>query len=284
MPSTFRVSPAVTMRTAWPRSTKRRANSYERVPPTPSRVTKNWWRYRICTRFGPAPGGARCAAMVSGTVASGEPRDGRRGGCAAPRDRLAAARGGRAGDQAREPRPGFLQAAARRPSRRAVRAVEAAHDGPRRAIDGRRHLRDPGRPAHHARRPPPAALLTRRAAEPRERPEGRVGARRPAPDRAGAGGPLHRPPAAPPRGEAGHHGVGADQRPHLAAVAGADRAGRLVRGAPVAEARPAHPAAHRADAGHGPWALQRGPEAGLVATARGARRTLWRRGRCRRPT
>ena len=42
MPSTaVRPSPAVTIRTAWPRSTKRRANSYERVPPPPARVMKN---------------------------------------------------------------------------------------------------------------------------------------------------------------------------------------------------------------------------------------------------
>src|ERR671914_220129 len=40
---------AVTMRTSCPSATKRRANSYDRVPPTPARVTKNWSRYRIRT-------------------------------------------------------------------------------------------------------------------------------------------------------------------------------------------------------------------------------------------
>ena len=78
--------------------------------------------------------------------------------------------------------------------------------------------------------------------------QGRDGDRGPAADRPGAGGPLHRPPAAPARGQARHHRLGAGQRPHVAALAGADRAGRLVRGAPLAAPRPAHPRPHGADA------------------------------------
>ncbi len=41
-------------------------------------------------------------------------------------------------------------------------------------------------------------------------------------------------PAPAARGQAGHHGLGADQRPRVAAVARADRAGHLVRRPPHA--------------------------------------------------
>ena len=56
----------------------------------------------------------------------------------------------------------------------------------------------------------------------------------PRPTDPGPGRPVHRPPARPPRGQAGHHGLGADQRPHVAAVGRADRARPLVRRAPHA--------------------------------------------------
>ncbi len=62
--------------------------------------------------------------------------------------------------------------------RRSVRALEAAHDGPGRGDHGRRHLRARGRPAHHAHRPAAAPLLARRAAQPRQRAQGRDGDRR----------------------------------------------------------------------------------------------------------
>src|SRR5439155_9306787 len=68
--------------------------------------------------------------------------------------------------------------------------------------------------------------------------------------RAAADAPLpgrevHRAAAATARGAAGHHRVGAGAGPRGAAVGGADRARRLVCGAPLAWARPADP---RADA------------------------------------
>ena len=94
-----------------------------------------------------------------------------------------------------------------------------------------------------------------------------------------------RAPAPPARGQAGHHRLGAGQRPHVTAVAGADRAGRLVRGAPLAAARPAHPGAHGADAGHGPRAVLGRPEAGLVSVSAPAGSPAGRAPvRVRRPT
>ena len=61
----------------------------------------------------------------------------------------------------------------------------------------------------------------------------------------------------------GHHGLGAGQRAHVALVARADRARRLVRGPPLARPGPAHPRPHRQAAGHAAGALQLRSEAGL---------------------
>ena len=58
----------------------------------------------------------------------------------------------------------------------------------------------------------------------------------------------------------------------LAALAGADRAGRLVRGQPLARARPAHPAPHGAAAADRPRALLGHAAAGLGVRATGAPR------------
>ena len=90
-------------------------------------------------------------------------------------------------------------------------------------------------------------------------------------------------------------GLGPGQRAHVTAVARADRAGRLVRGAPLAAAGPAHPGPHGADAGDGPRAVlgteqgcrqpagaQR-PPCGCVS-ARAACASPSSRGPCRRPT
>src|SRR4029077_5898188 len=49
-------------------------------------------------------------------------------------------------------------------------------------------------PAHHARRRDPAALLDRRAAQPRQRPARRDGDHRASPDHPGAGRAVHRAP------------------------------------------------------------------------------------------
>ena len=100
------------------------------------------------------------------------------------------------------PRPPDLPPAARRPRRRAVRALQAAHDGLR-----RRARWAPASPSTRATTASRAsarccAALDRRAAEPRQRAARRDVARRPAPDGAGAGRPLHRPPARPPVGAA----------------------------------------------------------------------------------
>ncbi len=168
----------------------------------------------------------------------------RRAGGPLARDR---ARSG--GDQARDPRHGLLSPAPRRAPRRAVRAVEAAHDGHRRRGHGRGHLRDPGRLAHHPRGRPAEALLAGRAAQPVQRAHRRPGHRRAAPHRAGAGRRLHRAPAPPAGGAARDHRLGPGERAHLAALARADRARRLVRGPPLDAARPQDPGPHRADAG-----------------------------------
>src|SRR5918992_1411365 len=71
MPSTLLVPgpaapAAVTMRTSCPRATKRRANSYDRVPPTPARVTKNWCRYRI--RITPMPNASRALDVAVAAI------------------------------------------------------------------------------------------------------------------------------------------------------------------------------------------------------------------------
>src|SRR5204862_3061606 len=63
----------------------------------------------------------------------------------------------------------------------------------------------------------------------------------PAADAPVPGRAVHASPAAPARGEAGDHRLGPGARPRRAPVAGADRAGRLVRGAPLAVARPEDP-------------------------------------------
>ena len=53
---------------------------------------------------------------------------------------------------------------------------------------------------------------------------------------------LRRAPAAPARRQAGHHRLGADPRPRVAALGRADRARPLVRPPPRLEDRPADPA------------------------------------------
>jgi hypothetical protein len=60
--------------------------------------------------------------------------------------------------------------------------------------------------------------VARRGAQSRQRPARRDGDRRPAPDGARAGRPLHRAPARAPRGQARITGLGAGQRAHRAAV------------------------------------------------------------------
>ena len=81
-----------------------------------------------------------------------------------------------------------------------------------------------------------------------------------------------RAPAPPARGQAGNHRLGAGERSHLAAVARAHRARRLVRGAPLAAARPADPGADRAHAasGHGLYSedARRAGESAEPATRR----------------
>ena len=112
-----------------------------------------------------------------------------------------ARRGG--ADPAGDARAPDLPAAPRRAARRAVRPLQAAHDGQRRRDDGRRAGRRRGRLADHPARRGAAPHVDGRAAEPRQRAaRGDVG-RRPAPDGAGAGRPLHRAPARPPRRPAG---------------------------------------------------------------------------------
>ena len=159
------------------------------------------------------------------------------------------------GDPARVAGQPDLPPAARRPGRPAVRRAQAAHDGqrrraPRRAgwpsSEGDARITRVGRAA--------AAHVARRAAQPRQRAARRDGDRRPAPDGARAGRPLHRAPARPPGGQAGDHRLGAGQRPHRAALGRAHRARPLVHRAPLVAAGPADPVAHRADG-----ARRRGP-------------------------
>jgi hypothetical protein len=89
----------------------------------------------------------------------------------------------------------------------------------------------------------------------------------PAPDRAGAGRPLHGAPAAAARRPAGHHRVGADQRARLASVGRPHRARPDLPGAGVAAPRPGHPRAQRAHGGHraGPLPRRDGRLAGAAA-------------------
>ena len=92
----------------------------------------------------------------------------------------------------------------------------------------------------------PAQALARRAAAALERRARRHVADRAAADAALPGRPLRRAAAPPPRRAARHHRLGADPRPHDAAVVGADRARPLVRPAPQRPPRPEDPAAHAA--------------------------------------
>ncbi len=184
-----------------------------------------------------------------------EPGPGPGAGLAAPRLVRAAAAGGRDPDPVGEPGAGGVPPAARGPRGRAVRALEAAHDGRRGRDHGHGDLGARGRHAHHSQRPRAAPLLARRAAEPGERAARGDGDRGAATHDPGPGGRLHRAPAAPARGEAGDHGLGPGERALIAALARPDRAGRLVRGASLAAPGRPHPAAHRADAAHGPRSL-----------------------------
>ena len=68
----------------------------------------------------------------------------------------------------------------------------------------------------------------------------------PRPTLAVPGRALRRAPAAAPRGQAGDHRLGSDPRPRIGPLGGPDRAGRLVRRAPLAEGRPGDPRAHTA--------------------------------------
>ena len=76
--------------------------------------------------------------------------------------------------------------------------------------------------------------------------------------------PLHRAPARAPRDQAGHHRLGAGQRPRVAAVVGADRARPPLHRAPLARARRADPRAHGARAARG-GGLYRGETGGWDA-------------------
>ena len=116
-----------------------------------------------------------------------------------------------------------------------VRHAQAAHDGHGRGAHRRGHGGQRGRHAHHPRRRVPAA-------RPRSTSCPTSSTCCAARCRSSARGPtiqvqvdpVHRAPARPPGGQAGHHRLGAGQRPRVAAVARAHRARPLVRRAPLA--------------------------------------------------
>ena len=107
-----------------------------------------------------------------------------------------------------------------------------------------RHRRRRRRSSGHLGRQGAAPLRARRAAQPGQRASRRDGDRRPARDAARPGRALHRAPAPAPGAEAGDHRLVPDPRPRRHPLGGADRAGRLVRRAPLARPRPQD---HRAD-------------------------------------
>ena len=150
---------------------------------------------------------------------------------------------------ARVPRP-----AAGAPPRAAVRALQVPDDDPGRDRGGeahgpRRPVRDrPRRPAHHAQRALAPPHEPRRAAPARQRARRPDVARRPPPRPRRAGRQLHRARAAAPRGAARDHGLVAGERARRDRLAGAHRAGHLVRRQLVAPARPADPGHDRGPA------------------------------------
>src|SRR5206468_12673208 len=91
-----------------------------------------------------------------------------------------------------------------------------------------------------------------------ERPARRDGDRGPAADDPGPGRSVHRASAAPARGEARHHRLGPGERAGVAALERADRSRRVVRGPPLAAARPEDPGADGPDAPHRRRPLQGG--------------------------
>ena len=125
----------------------------------------------------------------------------------------------RACDQARQPRPGALQAEALRLQQRADRGLTSSARCMSTDRRNRREARHQGRSARHARRPLHPQDLARRAAAALQRGvQGQPLARRPAPARGArqGGRPALRRGGrrlfrAPPR-QARHHRLGADQR------------------------------------------------------------------------
>jgi hypothetical protein len=169
---------------------------------------------------------------------------------------LAVVRRRRGLDHGHDGSPGLLRTGPGRPGRGAVPDVEVPHDGQRRdrgrPADGpdRRPVR-PGRerPADHRVRPVPAPHQPGRAAPADQRAARAHEPGRSPAGRAAPGGQLHdrRPQEA--GGEAGHHRLGTGQRAGRADLAGAVRAGPVVRDALVAPAGPADPVVDRGDAG-----------------------------------
>ena len=162
----------------------------------------------------------------------------RRRGSRRPRGLAIAAPAPRRGDrdQARLARAGDLPARRVGADGEEFDLLQAADDDAGRRPGRGRDAGARGRPARHAGRRAAAALLARRAAQPRQRAARRDGDRRPAPDPRGAGRGLHAAPAPAARGQAGDHRLGAGQRPRGDPVGRADRARRLVRGPPLAAA------------------------------------------------